>query len=102
MLGDQFYKKWWEQPEPNPWVMPPQTVPTYPIIPFPEPKPEPKKVKVKKKRKLTQEIIDDFVELLEAAKKYDAETGQKDCELDEKKEKIKKMVEDLGYTIEFP
>ena len=41
-------------------------------------------------------------ELLEAGKKYDAESGQPDCELDEKIEAIKRIAEQLGVKITFP
>ncbi len=39
-------------------------------------------------------------ELLKRAKIYDEENGQKDCELEEKKEIIRKVAEAVGIDIE--
>jgi hypothetical protein len=41
-------------------------------------------------------------ELLRKGKEFDAETGQPDCELDEKKEALKKVAKELGVEINFP
>lgn len=110
--GDRFWEKYGEPYEPTgpykqPMIPPnitPWTITSVPTLISPVPI-EPDKVKLvkkKKKRKITQQIIDDFIDDLKAAKKYDEETGQKDCELDEKKEKIRKLLAELGFTIEFP
>lgn len=41
-------------------------------------------------------------ELLRKGKEYDRETGQPDCELDEKRQALKKIAEELGVEIAFP
>lgn len=46
--------------------------------------------------------IKDLEVLLEKAKKYDEETNQKDCELDEKKKVLKDLAEQLGVEINIP
>lgn len=43
-----------------------------------------------------------FEELLRKAKKYDELTGQPDCELDEKRQALKKIADSMGIEIEFP
>lgn len=43
-----------------------------------------------------------FEELLRKAKEYDRITGQPDCELDSKREAIRKIAAQLGVTIAFP
>ena len=40
-------------------------------------------------------------ELLEKAKKYDEEHNEPDCELDEKRQALKKIAEEMGVEIEF-
>ena|SRR5271166_5403652 len=57
---------------------------------------------------LTAEEIADFrkdmiemKKLLERAREYDRRTGQADCELAEKKDKIKKLAEALGVDVSF-
>lgn len=46
--------------------------------------------------------VEALEELLRKGKEYDAATGQPDCELDEKKEALRKLAEQLGVEIEFP
>ena len=42
-----------------------------------------------------------FTDIVKAAKVYDRKTGQPDCELDEKKEALKKIADGLGIKISF-
>ena len=41
-------------------------------------------------------------ELMRKAKAYDEEHGEPDCELDEKKETLQKLADQLGVKITFP
>lgn len=43
-----------------------------------------------------------FEELLRRAKKYDEEHNQPDCELDEKRQALKRIADELGVEIRFP
>lgn len=43
--------------------------------------------------------VEELKELLKAAKKYDEATGQKDCEMDEKVEFIKKIAKFVGVDL---
>ena len=43
-----------------------------------------------------------FGDLLRRAKDYDRENGEPDCELDEKRQALKKIADELGIAIEFP
>ena len=43
--------------------------------------------------------VEELKELLKAAKKYDEATGQKDCEMDEKIEFIKKIADFVGVDL---
>lgn len=48
-----------------------------------------------------QEQIDEFNRLLERARKYDLEHQQKDCEMESKKETLRKLAKQLGITQEL-
>ena len=89
MVYDHYYEKWKNTPPPpNPYIYPP---PPYPIMPWVAP---PSGLP-------TQQELEEFRRLLERARKYDIETGQKDCELEEKKRKVKELAESFGLDIEF-
>lgn len=84
MISDHFYDKW------NPWPNYPEPWKPNPYAPQPP-------VKIPSK-----EDIDEFYKLLERAREYDKRTGQPDCDLEDKKVKLRKLAEELGITIEFP
>lgn len=46
--------------------------------------------------------IKDLEELLAKAKQYDADNGEPNCELDEKKEVLRKLAKQLGVEINLP
>jgi hypothetical protein len=50
---------------------------------------------------LTQEEVNDLRKLLERAKKYDQETGQKDYELEDKKNLLKELAKQMGVELEL-
>jgi hypothetical protein len=50
---------------------------------------------------LTPEELAEFRKLLERAKKYDEENNQKDCELEEKKKKLRELAAELGAKVDF-
>lgn len=80
MVMDKHYKKWTLHP-----------VPQQPYLPFQPPltiMPSPAE-------------IDEFRKLLEKAREYDKEMGQEDCELEEKRARVKKLAEELGVKIDF-
>ena len=96
MIADHFHDKWTQPPYvvPPPRPMDPQPVPNvmpYPIY-VPQPLPRP----------ITQDEVDELRELLRKAKEYDKKTNQEDCELEEKKEKLRKLAREYGLEIEFP
>lgn len=86
---------WKEQlPEKHPWVIPYVPLPPNPINPFPA-IPEsngPTREEFEALKKEMQELK----KLLIAAKEYDKNTGEPDCELDEKIALIKKVAELVG------
>jgi hypothetical protein len=66
----------------------------YPVAPFaPIPPAEPR---------ITDEEVREFRDLLERARKYDREHGQPDCELEEKKQRLRALAKELGVEIAFP
>lgn len=90
MICDHYWEKWTTKPfQPTMPILPSQPSPTIIINPAPTPT-------------ITPEEIAEFKELLRKAKEYDEHTGQKDCEIESKKEKIRKLVEELGGKVEFP
>jgi hypothetical protein len=46
--------------------------------------------------------VADLEELIRKGKVFDAETGQPDCELESKKESLRKIAQELGVEITFP
>lgn len=84
MIMDYYLDKW-NQP---PYKSTPEPI-TWPI---PQPVVSP----------LTEQEITELRKLLQRAKEYDEKTNQKDCELEEKKEKLRKLAKELGIEINFP
>lgn len=78
MICDHFYDKW----------APSGPIITPPAIPRPRPTP------------LTDEEIEEFRKLLERAKKYDIDNGEPECELEDKKRKLKELARQLGKELE--
>jgi len=72
MIYDHYYDKWNNPLYYQPWV--PQ---------------------------ITPEEIEEFKKLLDRAREYDKKHNQPDCELEEKKEKLRKLSEELGVKIDF-
>jgi hypothetical protein len=103
-LGDHYGRRDtfpWQPAPPAPWTLPPQ-----PLLP---------------QRQDFQKILDEWIarnektgddplekrvaaleELLRKGKEHDAATGQPDCELDEKRERLKQLARELGVEIAFP
>jgi hypothetical protein len=81
MIFDHYHDKW-GQPPYTPW-----TAPT-PYQPFRE-------------SPVSDEEIKEFRKLLERAREYDRKNNQPDCELEEKRQKLKKLSEELGVKIDF-
>lgn len=52
-------------------------------------------------RSVTPEEIEEFRRLLERAREYDKKHNQPDCELQEKKDKLLKLADELGVEITF-
>lgn len=93
MLYDHFHEKWQDK-----WVHP-IVQPSWPS----SPNPSTPSIMPLTNEELTQlrEDIKEFKILLEKAKKYDEEHNQKECELESKKEKLRKLAEELGVEIKF-
>lgn len=88
MIIDHYDDKWSKPPYIVPNVVPgsPTYIPVYPQVPPKLP---------------TQEEIDEFHRLLKRAREYDKKNNEPDCELQEKKNKIKKLADELGIDISF-
>lgn len=93
MIMDHFSDEWNRRyPRPFEPIPMPQPNPPWPgPLPYPQPQP----------RGPTQEEVDEFRRLLERARKYDQEHNQPDCELEEKRRKIKELAEQLGVDVSF-
>src|SRR5262245_66368502 len=82
---DEWYKRYWpngwqgNQPPalPNPFIGPAPAYPQPPHVPMP-----------------TQIEIDEFRRLLERAREYDKKYNQPDCEMDEKRDKLKALAKE--------
>jgi hypothetical protein len=92
MISDHYYDKWrrlvpepYEVPQPyrpvNPWLPTPSVKPTVPPI--------------------SDEEIEEFRRLLERAREYDRANNEPDCEMEEKKRRLKELADLLGVDISF-
>lgn len=87
MVYDHYWEKWTQPPfQPSQPVIVPGIpyLPAIPVVPM-----------------ITQDEIIEFRKLLERAREYDKKHNQPDCELEEKRKKLKKLAEELGVTIDF-
>lgn len=82
MIMDQFIKTPWVQPNPPTWV-PVDFVPAWRVD------------QLEQRVKLLEDM-------LAAAKKYDEDNGEPNCELESKKETLKELAKQLGVEINFP
>jgi len=84
MIMDHFHNKWdkltWPHKEIYPWQ--PQLSPLDIQLP-------------------SKEEIEEFRKLLERAREYDKRNSEPDCELEEKKQKIRDLAKELGIEIDF-
>lgn len=98
MIHDHYYDKWKDRREQNiPFY--PNNPPIQPIAPN-DPLQQYEKF-LNRPPAITDAEIREFRELLEKARKYDKENGQKDCGLADKKERLLKLAEELGVKIDF-
>ena len=88
MIMDHFGDKWDKLPKPIPWVVPVVPMPLLPPIAPPPPPISPAE-------------IEEFRKLLERAREYDKRNNEPDCELEEKKQRIRNLAEELGIKIDF-
>lgn len=79
MIMDHYHDKW---KRPKPYTYP--NVPAWPSQPI-----------------ITPEEIAEFKRLLERAREYDKQNNEPDCEMEEKKDRIKKLADELGVKIDF-
>lgn len=88
MVMDHKWDEWNRRyPTPTaPPVVPPWITPFAPPVIAPMP---------------TQEEIAEFRRLLERAREYDKRNGEPDCELQEKRDRLKKLADELGVKIDF-
>jgi hypothetical protein len=84
MIVDHFYDK---------WKGPPYSYPgTIPVVPQPLTPMQPA---------ISPEEIAEFRKLLERARKYDKDNNEPDCELEEKKARLRALAGELGVDIQF-
>lgn len=89
MIMDHYTDEWSSRrPRRNPYNDPG----TWPRTPRPWVVPPPQ---------VTDEQLAEFKRLLDRAREYDKLTGQPDCELDEKRKRLKDLARELGVEIGF-
>jgi len=81
----EHYTEKWQQPQYYPQVFPTGQLPQITIQPS-----------------ISPEEIAEFRKLLERAREYDKRNNEPDCELETKRETLKKLAEQLGVAISFP
>ena len=52
--------------------------------------------------RITQAEVEEFRRLLERAREYDRTHGEPNCELEEKKEKLRALAKELGVEVVIP
>ena len=52
-------------------------------------------------RPISQEEVDEFRRLLDRAREYDLKNNEPDCEMDEKRQALKKIAKSMGVDISF-
>ena len=87
---DNFAPRWPNVPI---WPVTPVGVP-YPVQPYSVPAVSKQEFDALKKE------VEELKQLLKAAKKFDEETGQPDCHMDDKVDFIKKLAEYVGVDLE--
>ena len=99
---DNFPPRWPGIVHPNTWPVQPTGVP-YPAQPHVTPT---EKVYIntsgvsKEEFNALKKEVEELKQLLKAAKKFDEETGQPDCHMDDKVDFIKKLAEYVGVDLE--
>lgn len=88
MIMDHYYDKWY------PLLPPTSPLPT-PLTPLPVPVPVPVVPLI------TPEEIEEFRKLLDRAREYDRKNNEPDCELYEKKQRLRELAKELGVEIAF-
>jgi len=78
MVYDHFYDK---------WRQPPYTIPILPFVPYIP--------------AISTSEIEEFRKLLERAREYDKRNNEPDCELEEKRKRLKDLAKELGVDISF-
>lgn len=116
MWIDHKYDEWtrrlpWPRPrgpyEVEPPVSPFPYTPFVPVVP-PSPPPHSPSIaeqiaeEIAKIPRISAEELAEFKRFLERARDYDKRTGQKDCEMEEKKAKLKELAKQLGAEVIFP
>lgn len=81
MVIDQ-YSQWWWQRQQQPQIVPG----AYPTV-------------IPSKPQLTDEEVKQFREMVARAKQYDIDNDEPNCEMDEKKQRIRKYAKELGVEL---
>lgn len=87
MIMDHYHDKWadkWRELMPN----------TAPYIP-------PTNIPITPSPLITPEEVAEFKRLLERARAYDKAHNQPDCEIEEKRTRVRELAESLGVKIDF-
>jgi hypothetical protein len=98
---DNFAPRWPNIVHPNTWPAQPTGVPypSQPGIPG-QPVPVFTPAVSKEEFEALKKEVEELKQLLKAAKKFDDETGQPDCHMDDKVDFIKKLADYVGVDLE--
>lgn len=88
---DNFAPRWPGIVHPNTWPAQPSTMPDQTVY---------TPVVSKQEFDALKKEVEELKQLLKAAKKFDEETGQPDCHMDDKVDFIKKLAEFVGVDLE--
>lgn len=91
MIGDHYRDMW----QPKPWY------PSLPAVPMPQTSPiiiNQPEISRAEFDELKRQVLE-MKELLKRAKKYDEDNGEKDCEIDEKMDVLRRIAKLVGVDL---
>jgi hypothetical protein len=103
MIADSFEDRWkWKYVPSEPYSVQPKIVPLPDTIIYSDPPAQVTKSDLDLLRDELKKEIQILIDLLKKAKIYDAENQEPDCELEDKKKRLKEIAQGWGLDIEFP
>lgn len=99
MIGDHYRDRWRDRFREQEWWPNVPMWPPGPAMPMPVTLPQPSPITRQQFDDLKREVME-MKELLKRAKKYDEDNNQRDCEVDEKMDLLRKIAAMVGISLD--